>query len=525
MNNLLAVAACQLTATLPPATVPGVVISHVPASTGSYVGSPSIAILPNGDYVASHDLFGPQTTEHQRAMTLVFRSTDRGRTWTRLSEVNGAFWSSLFVHRGALYMLGPERHHGNVVIRRSVDGGATWTTPVDDRTGRLTTNEQYHCAPMPVIEHAGRLWRAFERRDPPQGWGLTYCAGMFSAPVDADLLRADSWTLSNFLPSDQRWHGGQWGGWLEGNAVVTRDGHIVDVLRVDTPRCPEQAAIVEISDDGRTARFDPATGLVDFPGGAKKFCIRYDAKSDRYWSLATIVPERHQLAGGPAGVRNTLALTCSRDLRSWTVRCVLLYHPDIGAHGFQYVDWVFDGDDVVAACRTGYDDGLGGAHNAHDANYLTCHRIARFRELTMADSVPFTDLPPVTATVGLLHVTGRGWQLSRLADGEAAFGNRAYVWDGVPAAYRGWQFTRTNGGQPAAIAVTAKSDTTVHLATAIGPKAVDLPGWELVPGVEFRYNDAHRTALRVYRRAIRSGETVALPQGNWTGSLALLPVP
>jgi hypothetical protein len=41
--------------------VPGVVIDHAFASTGCYVGSPSIAVLPNGDYVASHDLFGPKS--------------------------------------------------------------------------------------------------------------------------------------------------------------------------------------------------------------------------------------------------------------------------------------------------------------------------------------------------------------------------------------------------------------------------------------------------------------------------------
>ena len=45
--------------------VPGVVIDHVPAKTGIYVGSPSIAKLPNGDYVATHDEFGPKSTEHR----------------------------------------------------------------------------------------------------------------------------------------------------------------------------------------------------------------------------------------------------------------------------------------------------------------------------------------------------------------------------------------------------------------------------------------------------------------------------
>jgi len=73
------------------------------------------------------------------------------------------------------------------------------------------------------------------------------------------------------------------------------------------------------------------------------------------------------------------------------VRCILLYHPDVAKHGFQYADWLFDGADIIAACRTAYDDGLGGAHNNHDANFLTFHRFANFRAKTMADSVPMPE--------------------------------------------------------------------------------------------------------------------------------------
>jgi hypothetical protein len=68
------------------------------------------------------------------------------------------------------------------------------------------------------------------------------------------------------------------------------------------------------------------------------------------------------------------------------VRCILLYHPDVAKHGFQYVDWLFDGDDIIAACRTAYDDGVGGARNQHDSNFMTFHRFANFRQLTMADN-------------------------------------------------------------------------------------------------------------------------------------------
>ena len=367
--------------------VPGVVIDHSPAGSGIYIGSPSLAVLPNGDYVASHDEFGPQSTEFSLAVSHIFKSRDRGANWKKIAKIEGAFWSSLFTHRGALYLIGVDKHHGNVVIRRSADDGATWTTPTNSMTGLLRGDGQYHCAPVPVIEHAGRLWRGVEWRNPPLAWGINYRAGMLSVPVDADLLDAASWTCSVFFASDRAWNGGDMGAWLEGNAVVTPAGELVDVLRVQTKSPAEKAAMVHISKDGKTATFEPASGFIKFPGGAKKFTIRFDSKTQRYWSLASIVLERYR-SQEPGSVRNTLALTSSADLLNWDVRCILLRHPDIVKHGFQYVDWQFEGEDLIAACRTAFDDDLGGAHNAHDANFLTFHRFAGFRRLTMADSVP-----------------------------------------------------------------------------------------------------------------------------------------
>jgi hypothetical protein len=370
-----------------PPVVPGVVIDHRPASLGIYIGSPSLAVLPNGDYVASHDEFGPKSTEHSRAVSLIFQSRDRGSSWKKISTIDGAFWSTLFTHRGALYLLGPDRHHGNVLIRRSADGGVTWTSPTNSTTGLLRGDGEYHCAPVPVIESAGRLWRAMERRDPPVAWGINYRAGMLSIPVDADLLNAANWTCSNFLPSDRAWNGGDMGAWLEGNAVVTPAGELVNVLRVQTKSPNEKAALVRISPDGKTASFDPANGFIAFPGGAKKFTIRFDPQTKRYWALASVVLDRYR-ADNSGGIRNTLALTSSSDLVHWTVRCILLHHADVVRHGFQYVDWQFDGEDIIAACRTAFDDGQGGAHNYHDANFLTFHRFANFHHLTIADSSP-----------------------------------------------------------------------------------------------------------------------------------------
>lgn len=371
-------AGCEL-----PTKPPGVVINHSPAWTGLYIGSPSIAVLPNGDYVASHDFFGPKSNENKSARSLVFRSSDRGRSWEKVSEIQGAFWSSLFVHRGALYLIGTDRDYGNMLIRRSDDGGRTWTSPTSNTSGLLRDTGEIHTAPVPIIEHNGRLWRGFEWRNPPKDWGINFCAGMASAPVDADLLHASSWTLSNFLPSDRSWNGGDMGGWLEGNAVVTPEGEIVDVLRTTTKTTHQKGAIVHISADGKTASFDPAKDFVDFPGaGQHKFTIRFDPQTKLYWSLTNAnLPDPWMVP--PITSRNKLALVCSRDLREWTVRSLLLSHPDRMDHAFQYPDWLFEGDDIIVASRTAYDDGLGGAHNFHDANFLTFHRVPNFRTRTM----------------------------------------------------------------------------------------------------------------------------------------------
>ena len=107
--------------------VPGIVVDHIPASTKTFIGSPSICILPNGDYVASHDHFGPGSTEFERALTSVFKSTNKGKSWTKISEINGQFWSNLFVYQGDLYTMGTWKHHGNLIVRKSTDGGITWT--------------------------------------------------------------------------------------------------------------------------------------------------------------------------------------------------------------------------------------------------------------------------------------------------------------------------------------------------------------------------------------------------------------
>lgn len=370
--------------------VPGRIISHLKSNTGQYIGSPSIAILPDGVYVASHDIFGPSTTEFASGVTFVFRSEDRGETWRRAARIQPAFWSNLFVHDGALYLLGTTHHHGAVVLRRSNDGGRTWTEPKDRFSGLLTVSGQHHTGPMPMLVHRGRIWRAIEDAGNGCVWGERYSPMLMSARSDSDLLRRDSWKFTAPLAHEKSWLGGVFGGWLEGNAVLTPAGKIGNMLRV---ACPdgEKAALATLSADGGSLEFSPESGFVDLPGGATKFTVRHDAESGRYWTLSNWVPPRYEGSGNASLVRNTLALLCSENLRDWELRSVVLHHPDAKRHGFQYADWLFDGDDIVAVSRTGYDDEWGGALKAHDANHLTFHRVPRFRTSAWTDSVVTLD--------------------------------------------------------------------------------------------------------------------------------------
>jgi hypothetical protein len=299
--------------------------------------------------------------------------------------IQGQYWSTLFVHRDALYLIGATREYGFAAIRRSDDGGRTWTIPSDADHGLLRADGKYHCAPVPVVEHNGRIWRAIEDAMGPGGWGSHFRTLMLSAPADSDLLKASNWTSSLPLARDAAWNHGDFGGWLEGNAVIAPEGGMVNILRVAAMEGDGKAAVVRVSGDGKTETFDPAHDLVDLPGGSTKFTIRYDDHTKLYWSLTNYVPPAFRKRD-PGAIRNTLALIASPDLRTWTVRSLLLQHPEVAHHGFQYIDWQFDGEDIVFVSRTAYDDGPEtGAHNYHDANYLTFHRLPRFRDRTMSD--------------------------------------------------------------------------------------------------------------------------------------------
>lgn len=346
------------------------------AFSGRALCSPSIARLPSGRLVASMDVFAPRAPQN---LSLLFCSDDRGASWRYLCELFPCFWGTLFVHRGALYMLAHATEYGDVLIGASHDGGESWTPP----TALFRGSGMYkapgpHRAPMPVIEHRGRLFTALDFGCWAAGG---HASGMLSADADADLLRPDSWTVSDaFLPYDPTWPGaavGQAGGALEGNMVVDPDGRLLNMLRYQIGAAvPDSGLAIRLLADADRPEAPLAFhDIVRMEGGSNsKFQLRRDPVGGGYYALVSERP-----VGQPNNARNLLSLAVSDDLCSWRIAKRLLdyRHLPPADVGFQYCDFLFDGDDILFVCRTAFNR----ANNYHDANYSTFHRLRNFREL------------------------------------------------------------------------------------------------------------------------------------------------
>lgn len=362
-------------------SAPGNVIKHIPASSKVYVGSPSICILPNGDYVASYDdnYVGDNT---KNKTTHIYRSTDKGETWQYASSIDGQFWSTLFLNNGCLYIIGPDKVAGNMVIRLSSDDGFTWTTPTNKLNGLLMQG-RYHTAPTPVTIHNGRIWKSIEDAElsaQNKPGKILYKAMVISAPINCDILNGYNWVASNGLEYDSTYLNDNFGGWLEGNSVVDGAGKMLNILRVDVPvGVPEYVALQPIASGGRVIKFESETGFMRMTGGSKKFTIRYDEISKTYYTLVNFDYQGYNT--NPTNIRNCLVMMSSKNLMDWKINKILLRHSDVVKVGFQYVDWQFEDNDIVFVSRTSYADAYGGAMNFHNANYLTFHRIINFRNL------------------------------------------------------------------------------------------------------------------------------------------------
>lgn len=274
-------------------------------------------------------------------------------------------------------MLACSTEYGDLLIGCSEDEGRSFCAPVTLLRGACKSDMPgVHKNPQPVIEYGGRIWNTLEWG----AWAKGFHAPMvMSAPIDADLMNPESWSFSEPTPYDPAWPGvakGPSAGNIEGTLVVFPDGKLYNVMRYDMMKCTPRygLALSYLVDDKNPEAPMTFSEAIPFPGNHSKFEIRFDAVSGRYYSICSRI-----LGPECAWHRNLLSLVASEDLHSWRVACDLIDRRDEPPEkvGFQYVDFFFEGDDLLFLCRTA----LNGAHNFHDANQQTFHRVRNFRSL------------------------------------------------------------------------------------------------------------------------------------------------
>ncbi len=345
--------------------------------SGRYLCSPSLVRHPDGFLLASMDLFAGG---HPQNLTLIFRSDDDGETWHYVSELMPCFWGKMFIHKGELYMLSCSTEYGDLLIGKSTDGGKTFSAPVCLLRGSngKCGNEGVHKNPQNVYVHNGRIYNTLE-------WGSwanqDYCHAVMvmSCDINDDLLTPENWSITEPLKYDPNWEGVAKGvarGNIEGTICAAPDGTLYNIMRYNINDAVPAYGLV-LAYKINTLDLDAPleySHAIKMPCNNSKFMIKFDPISKKYYSIVTRIdcPERIYR-------RNLLSFMSSTDLENWDLVCDLIDGRayDIEKTGFQYVDFEFEGDDIIYLCRTAWNN----ACNYHDSNYSTFHRIENFRSL------------------------------------------------------------------------------------------------------------------------------------------------
>lgn len=303
--------------------------------------NPRLVILPDGTFVAAVDHgVGCFVPAPRTPAVSVFRSTDRGQTWVVTASLSSPFSASMFAVGDDLYLLGAaERtqrtYVGGLVIKQSKDGGRTWSEARDRTTGQLADQLSHSLWPEAVI-CGGRVWRPQEVRSHREDNVLESDLVVMSAPVDADLLNADSWRTSSRAAIDDQDH---MVGFLD-----------VIAMRSGPPRfavsCLDDFVLcrAETNSDGIELRASSVESQARLPKRAARRKVLHDPVTDTYFAL-TMPNDLDESRDDPHKPSTALVLMSSPDCASWSARTELMRMGDDVPIG--WLDWAIDGADLV----------------------------------------------------------------------------------------------------------------------------------------------------------------------------------
>ena len=341
------------------------------------VNNPAIHILSDGSYLAS------QTASVKKGY--VYKSTDHGATWTCISDGLRQTYCAVYEGLDALYMLGCDAVAGSLAVQKSTDGGYTWSanSVIFDKSA---TVDGYHGGSSPFVLKDGRIYRVMGDR--ADGWSIL----LLSADASADLTDPAVWTMSNKLYYNPSWLASASERWEEPALIKKADGSLAIIARIDAPTDKEYAALINVNSDTSIS----FNRVFSMPGSQKRLTIAYDSVSGKYWTLISPFYSNTRTLYGlsPGQNRNSMVLMSSTDLVNWTRERTCLYSDNAFNNSFHYIDWRFDGDDLVSVFRYSVDEARGMALSYHDSNAFGYFRVRNFRSGSAVSTV-FVDTPVI----------------------------------------------------------------------------------------------------------------------------------
>ena len=319
---------------------------------------------PAGTVYLSHEISRLRNHTEIATETQLKVSYDGCETWKTVADVPDLRWASLFEYSGKIWMMGNRSSNGNCMI--------AFYSPAENRFAWSDLGfSMMGSAPCAVAFANGRIYRAHN-------------GGVISALLEADWLEGSNWVCSNDPnrlvtradyerltgtktdPEKRFW-------FEEGNIVCGKNGELYAFYRIDATPTWGYAAIFRLSEDGkRLSKIDSCGSIIPFPSNQSKFVIRYDSKTDRYYSLTSLP------TGNYTHQRNVLGLVESPDLFHWSVvdtvlveRQMMSDRLSMYAHAFQYADFLIDEEGFLMTIR----ESAGDTCCYHDGNCVTLYRL------------------------------------------------------------------------------------------------------------------------------------------------------
>ena len=260
--------------------------------------------------------------------TYIYRSTDRGASWSKVATLYTPNDAGLIEVGGKLFLLGTYssagKPPGRAEICCSSDGGATW-----EKMTLLGSSDRLQTSESAVLRDQGRIWQLFGRRE-IAGGEVTSHLTVASAPVDSDLMKSDRWNWSEELT--QPGHG-----WYCSLLAPGTEGAPILLGRTYGESVK---FVADLKSDGCELSLRGSTRCPELPDRWVRSLAR-DPTSGRTFLLKSV--DRPQPEWGISEIR----LVSSTDLGHWDDRSTLLRDGRKDGVSFGWCAQAYDGEDLL----------------------------------------------------------------------------------------------------------------------------------------------------------------------------------